>query len=360
MPRSRRPRTPWRRDRARSGAVRGGYEKVRGVMSAIRRPAVLVASLAVVGGALAACGSGPSQVNSAVIMGDRVISVDDVQHRLDTALSAEPAAKDLAKNRKLDLVSRGIVTQLIRHELVAEAARRENVTVSEKDLSDLTAQAAPSEDPVERSIDAGFDARELARDRLLTQALGKKYLEKLKVTFMGLQVVSNDAKKKSEDVARKVAATPDKAAQIFEQAGGQDAQAIPQFELTAPRGYDIAAQNQVLLTPLFGVAQRSVVAFPLGQGEQAASAGWIVAYIQERSLDSAPSGEQQQQQGTPVAQIPAQWSELVGRQLAAPLATELGVRISPRYGVWDELAVGVAASDGEKFGLVVPPVTAKP
>lgn len=329
-------------------------------MSAIRRPAVLVASLAVLGGTLAACGSGPSQVNSAVIMGDKVITVDDVQRRLDTALRNEPAAKDLAKNRKLDLVSRGIVNQLIRHELITEAAKRENLTVSEKDLSDFTTRSAPAEDPVQRAIDAGFDGRELARDRLLTQSLGRKYLEKLKVTFVGLQVVSNDARKKAEDVARKVAAAPDRAAQIFEQAGGQDAQAIPRFELTPQRGYDIAAQNQVLLSPMFAVGARTVVAFPLGQGEQAASTGWLVAYIQERSLDSSPSTDQQQQQGTPAAQIPPQWLELVGRQLSAPLANELGVRISPRYGVWDELAVGVAASDGEKFGLVVPAVPAKP
>jgi len=83
----------------------------------------LVAALAVLGGALTACASGPSQVNSAVIIGDHVISVDDVQRRLDEALTVEPAAKDLAKNHKLDLASRGIVDQLVRHELLAEAAR---------------------------------------------------------------------------------------------------------------------------------------------------------------------------------------------------------------------------------------------
>jgi hypothetical protein len=196
------------------------------------------------------------------------------------------------------------------------------------------------------------------------QDLGKKYVEKLRVTFVGLQVVSSDAKKKSDEIARKVAATPDQAEQIFQQAGSSpgsspngspDAQAIPAFPLTAQRGYDIAAQNQVLLTPLFGVAQHSVVAFPLGSGEQAASAGWIVAYIQERNLNAPPAAaDSQQQQGTPVSQIPAQWLELVGRQMTAPLAGELGVRISPRYGVWDELAVGVAPSEGEKIGIVVP------
>jgi hypothetical protein len=334
------------------------------VLTAIRRVGLPVAVFAVLGSAVAGCGSGPSQANSAVIIGQRVITVDDVQHRLDDAISREQAARDLAKNHKLDVVSRGIVDQLIRHELITEAAKRENLSVSEKDVSDAQAGAAPSEDPTQKAIDAGFDAHELTRDRLLMRELGKKYVEKLRVTFVGLQVVSSDARKKSDDIAHKVAASPGQAEQIFQQAGSPpsggdpnaspEAQAIPAFPLTAQRGYDIAAQNQVLLTPLFGVAQHSVVAFPLGSGEQAASAGWIVAYIQERNLNAPPEApDSQQQQGTPVSQIPAQWLELVGRQMTAPLAGELGVRISPRYGVWDELAVGVAPSEGEKVGIVV-------
>jgi hypothetical protein len=326
-------------------------------MTAIRRPVVLVAALAVVGSAVAGCGSGPSQANSAVIIGDRVITVDDVQQRLDNSIKNEQATRDLAKTHKLDLVSRGIVDQLIRHELIAEAAKRENLTVSEKDVSDAQASTAPSQDPTQKAIDAGFDPHELAKDRLLMSELGKKYVEKLRVTFVGLQIVSSDARKRSDDIAHKVAAAPNQAEQIFQQAqgGGQDAQAIPSFPLTAQRGYDIASQNQVLLTPLFGVPEHSVVAFPLGQGEQAASAGWIVVYIQQRELNAPPaSASDSQQQSTPVSQIPPQWFELVGQQLTAPLAGELGVRISPRYGVWDELAVGVAPSDGEKVGIVVP------
>src|SRR5436190_11329797 len=99
-------------------------------MSAIRRrPAALIAGLAVLGSVLTACGSGSTQANSAVIIGKRVISVDEVQQRLDTALSKEQVAKDLAKNHKLDLVSRGIVSTLVLHELIVEQVRRDGLSV---------------------------------------------------------------------------------------------------------------------------------------------------------------------------------------------------------------------------------------
>lgn len=324
--------------------------------SAFRRPAVLIASLAVLGSALAGCGSGPSQVNAAVIIGDRVISVDDVQRRLDTALKAEPAAKELAKNHKLDVVSRGIVNQLVRHELLAEAAKREGLTVSERDLAEFVAGVGQSEDPLQRSVDAAFDAQERAKDSLLAVELGRKYLERLQITFDGVQLDPSDAKPKAQELADKVAAQPARALELFTQAAGPQGQAIPNFKLSVVRGYVLFAQSQVLTTPLFGVPANTVVAFPIGGGAEGGGGGWLVALIKERSTSATLT----EQEATAVSQVQPQWLAAMGQQLASPLAAELGVRISPRYGVWDELAVGVAANESEKVGIIVPVTTPRP
>jgi hypothetical protein len=311
---------------------------------------VLIASLAVLGGALTACGSGPSQANSAVIIGDRVISVDDVQRRLDIALNAEPAAKDLAKNHKLDVVSRGIVNELVRHELLSEAARREGLSVSEGDVQEAVAGTAPAEDPLQRSVNAAFDVKDRVRDQLLAGALGKKYLEKLQVTFDGVSIGTADARKKAEDLARQVAANPGQAAELFAQAAGPEGQPIQDITLSEVGAYGIFVQNQVMVAPLLGVAANSVVAFPLGSGQEGGGGGWLVAHIKQRNTSATLSGED----AAGVSQVPPNWLAVVGQHLASSLVTELGVRISPRYGVWDQLAVGVAPTEGEKVGIIVP------
>ena len=63
---------------------------------------------------------------------------------------------------------------------------------------------------------------------------------------------------------------------------------------------------------------------------------------------------------TDAATVPDAWQMLVGQQLIGPLAAEQGVRISPRYGVWDELSADVAPSDGEKSGVILPASTPRP
>lgn len=323
----------------------------------------LVAALAVLGGALTACASGPSQTNAAVIFGDRVISVDDVQHRLDDALRIEPAAKELAKNHKLDLVSRGIVNQIVRHELLTAAAQREGLTVSERELADFTASTAPSQDPVSRSIQAAFDPKEIARDQLLTLRLGQKNLDKVQLTLDGVAIQRPGfTRQQATDLARQMAAQPDKAADIGKAAAGQDEQNAPLsgFPINAIRRYagaaQAAAQNnqapptEALLGPLFAIPENSVIVLPLGSGE---NGGYLVARVR-RVASGVPAED-----ASFAREVPENWQSALGLYLLGPLVNELGLRLSPRYGVWDELAVGVAPSERETVGLLFPAATAK-
>jgi hypothetical protein len=322
-----------------------------------RRPGLLIAVLAVLASAVTACGSGPSQINSAVIIGDRVVSVDEVQRRLDTALEAEPAARDLARNRKLDLVSRGIVNQLVRHELIAEAARREGLTVSEADVTELTASSAPPEDPVLKAVMAGFDGREIARDRLLLQELGRRNLDRLQVQLQAATVVSQgNARETATDLARKLAAQPDRLPELVQELGSQEVNVVRVESLNPVNTYGFFVQEQVQLTPVFSVGPNTVVSFQFVAGEQAGANAWLVALVRSRDTRATLS----EQDRALVAQVPPEWHQAIGTQLIGPLADELDVRISPRYGVWDELAVGVAPNESEKVGLVLPVATPKP
>jgi hypothetical protein len=323
-------------------------------MSAIRRPALLVAALALAGSALTACGTGPSQVNSALIIGDRVVTVDSVQDRLDTALRNEPATKELAKNRKLDLVSRAIVTQLVRQELLNEAARREGINVSEQDIADFIAGAAQSEEPLQRSVDAAFSPQERARTRLLAIALGRKYVDKLQITFDGVQLGAADGRRKAEEIAKKVAAQPDQAKAAFSSVATEPGQQIENERLSAVRGFSLAAENQILVTPMFGVPANTVVAFPLAGGQEGGGT-WLVVLVKERTTSGTPS----QQEAATVSQVAPQWNELIGFQMISSLSDELGIRISPRYGVWDKTDASLAASEAETKGIVLPAASKK-
>jgi hypothetical protein len=147
-----------------------------------------------------------------------------------------------------------------------------------------------------------------------------------------------------------VAAKPNQAADLFAQAAGPESQPIQNIVLSEVGAYGIFAQNQLMVAPLLGVAANSVVAFPLGSGQEGGGGGWLVVHIKQRNTSATLSGED----AAGVSQVPPNWMGLVGQHLASSLVTELGVRISPRYGVWDQLAVGIAATEGEKVGVIVP------
>ncbi|MDQ3787420.1 MAG: hypothetical protein M3422_09275, partial [Actinomycetota bacterium] len=89
--------------------------------SVLRRAVAPFAAVTALVATLSACGTGPSQVNSAVIIDDHVISVDEVQSLIDKVVK-EPAARPLAQQHKLDLVAREVVSQLVTHQVLSEVA----------------------------------------------------------------------------------------------------------------------------------------------------------------------------------------------------------------------------------------------
>lgn len=297
---------------------------------------------------VAGCGSGPSQVRAAAFLPGHEVSVDQVQQLIDKAVQEQPAAQQLAQQHKLDQVGREAVRQLVLHDLITRAAAREGLTT---DPALATQLAASLDRPVSiNDVDPSQlanaivarvrDHGEYASDYLLEQALGGKYFDKLAITFDYTTVSSDDGgtrRDKAFAKATEMAASPDAAAKVIaaDTAAGQEARTGLRF--AAVQSPDLAS------TVLYGVPAGTVVTFEADPGQ----ALWLVAVIRQRDAGTPVSVDQA---STPTA---GQLASL-GIRLLQPYLNDAGVKINPRYGVWDPVAMDLAPSAAEATGLVLP------
>ncbi len=326
------------------------------VTTAKLRPAVLIAVLTALVAGLTACGSGPSQVNSAVIVDGRSVSVDEVQAILDKVVKDEPAAKPLAQQHKLDLVAREAVSQLVLHRLLVKAAREEHITARPEDVNKAIEQdpfkdklpadgSVPPDALATQLVYRGRDLRDTVTDQVLMAQLGDKYYDKLQITMDYTTVVADSQGAKPESMrdqaeakAREFAANPDEVANLVakDQQAGRDAQEGAQFQ---------AVQSAALAaTAMFGTGKGSVIAFEPSPQQ----ALWVIGLIRERDTN-ATVDTSQAQQVSPTELV------AIGRRMLQPYAESSDIQVSPRYGVWDMAAMGVAPSEAESDGLVLPP-----
>ncbi|MEV0679925.1 SurA N-terminal domain-containing protein [Actinosynnema sp. NPDC050436] len=284
---------------------------------------------------VAGCGSGPGQVGSAAIIGDTVIPLEQVQQRLDTVLKKEPEAQKLHEQRKLDQVSRQLVTLGVQHELIERAAQREGVTVSEEAVTESVENAGGAEAASQNTVYDAATFRERAKDQLLLVELARKYVGRMEVTFD--YFFAKDGKEAVEK-AKQVAADPGLMAG-FVRSGPKGAEG----QQLAKEGQKVksAESPQAAGSPLFGVQPGTVVAFAPDPG----SAQWLVAYVTDRDDDARGSGDSSTEQLTP------QLLEQIGLRLVQRLAGEPEIKVNPRYGVWDTTAISLAPRTEELTGF---------
>ncbi|MFC7612929.1 SurA N-terminal domain-containing protein [Actinokineospora soli] len=327
----------------------------------IRRRRGLALLSVVVGLVLSACSSGPGQVNAAAIVGGKTITVDRVQELVRKAVDIEPAAQVLADQRKLDLLSRGVLKQLVLHELVDAYARENGVTVDGAEVDRLAGQIRESLQPlptdgtvpadaiVQQAVNRVMDPVELARDYLLQLKIGEAAAPTLAVTMDyvaltpgGPDEPTGSLRGKAEDLARRMAVSSEEATRILEEeiAAGSQADRAVVFSPGAN-----GSQDAGML--LYGTPENSVIAFQ----PSAEQAVWVVGVIRERKTDAQPN---------PSAAQDPRVAATLGPRLLQPMVDKVGVEISPRYGVWDIAAMGVAPSAAEATGIVLPLGAAKP
>jgi hypothetical protein len=320
------------------------------VTSVLRRAAAPFAVVTALVASLTACGTGPSQVNSAVIIDDRVISVDDVQAIIDKVVE-DPAARQLSQQHKLDLVAREAVTQLITHQLLTEAAKDEGLRVNESDLKDLrennpfdeelpTDGSVPTEQLVPALVNKarGFDA--YANDTLLLTELAKKYLGRVSAT---VNVALFDKPDKARELADKVFADPGGAPTLMREASAAGME--PQLGLDtgpSPLGMRLLApKNSVMMLYEAPTAQ--------------SAGGYVVVQIVSTDIADSPSPDFNPAQ-VDTSQLPD-----VGKYMLRERVLAGNIKISPRYGIWNAADMKVVPkSEADVAGFVLVPKSDQP
>ncbi len=334
----------------------------------IRRPAAAAVLLAAAALLLSACGSGPSQVNAALIVGNTSVSVDQIQRELSDVLATQTAAKQAQQQGKLDEASRTLVTGHVLHTLVGRAAAQYKLAVSDQQVDQLITQAGGQDKAASALFTDSANVRDSVRDVLLEVALARKYADTLKVTF-GYVVVKDrptavaDAQKLAGDPATLTGLVASANAASAASGGQGGGQATTSFSIASYLQGIAQAQQQAQqqgsaaptenLAPVFGAPVNSVIAF---QPDAQQDPSWIVALIRTRDIGAgtAPGGTSSADSsdlGT---------LESVGVNLLQPFASSAGVRISPRYGNWNQATMTVTASGDQTAAVEIPVNHARP
>ncbi|PRX49956.1 SurA-like protein [Prauserella shujinwangii] len=312
----------------------------------IRRPATLVLAL-IASLVLAGCGSGPSQVTSAAIIGDHAIPLDDVQREIQWVLDNVPEAKQAQQQGNFAQQSREIVRSRIIHHLVTVAAQREGLRADPAQIEELINSSGGTES-IARSIGIAPErVRDAAADQVLLQQLARRYADRVSVRLVGTTIREESAESTAEEKAlalgRRIAADPGAAERIIRDGGYQ----VLDQELALAD----ALQNQpeIAISSVFGAGEGSVIVIQPSREQT----GWLVGLIRDRKVTAGGSQQSVQQASGQVLY----WA---GVRMLQPIADELGVRVNPRYGVWDATEMAPAASEDEVTGYQLSPRTVQP
>ncbi len=314
--------------------------------SVLRRAVAPFAAVTALVVSLSACGTGPSQVNSAVIIDDHVISVDEVQSLVDE-VAKEPAARSLAQQHKLDLVAREAVRQLITEEVLAGVAREEGVRVDRQQLADLREQNPLGQElPTDGSMPAeqlvpelvyrarGFDA--YANEQLLLGALARKHLGRDSARY---NVVSVQDAADARELAEKIVARPESAASLMRALAEEEG-----TEAMIDRDTGASPDGVYLSAP-----ENAVFVLPAGQGAQGGGGYQVVHVLSTETADTVSPD-------LDLSQIDSSQLPSLGRYVLRPHVIEAGIRISPRYGVWNDATLTVVPkSEAQVSGYVLLP-----
>ncbi|MDR7302679.1 SurA N-terminal domain-containing protein [Haloactinomyces albus] len=301
--------------------------------SVILRPTRVLIALLAACLLLAGCGAGPGKVGTAAIVGDRAIPLTAVESRFTAVLNKNPDLADqLRQQGRMDDLARRIAGFAVRRELAAQAARRENLRVSEQEITTRINRAGGAQAAAEGTIFTARNYREVVRSQLLMTELGRKYLGTTSVTFDYTQATTRkEAKTKAERMAR----GPQQAAALIK---ADRARGVP-----AEFGRRVRASDSASLavgTPLFGATPGTVVAF---KGPNQRAGTWLIARITERNTKAAPAAAG--------SQADERVMQAFGTRLLGLTAQRVGVELSPRYGVWDPIRLTPAPDDGQTTGF---------
>lgn len=301
-------------------------------MRTLSRHGRLLASIAVAGLLLVGCGTGPSKMGAAAIVGDTRIPVSQVKTWFADVLEKEPQLRSqLEQQGQYDELGRALAGQLVRRELIARTAQRERLSVNEQQVNAVIDRWGGPR-ATEGKIFTEENVRDFARDDALVIELGRRYFDGLSITFDYTQATTRSS---AEQKARRMAESDAAASELISSDVADGTPAGTGQRLRAADSPKLAAA-----TPLFGAEPGTVLAF-----EPEPNAGqWLIVRIEEREATPAP------QAGA------AEESTLrgLGGQLLGLTAERAGVRLSPRYGAWDPIGLNPVPEEGQTTGFRIP------
>jgi hypothetical protein len=291
----------------------------------------VVAAVAVIGAVISGCG-GPSQAGTAAFVGDNAIPLERVQTQLDAALAKKDLIAQLtSQGGSTAGIARSIVTRAVMHDLLTLRAAQDGIVVTDAQVDAQITESGGADALLDGSLYDLPALRERVRDDLIAAQLAQREVGGLAVTA---DLVAATSREKADAAAAAL------------QAGGPQADALFTDPRTSARGttFDAASSPDNASTVLFGVPVGTVVAFQPSPQQST----WIVARVVDRRTD-APSD--------PAAVSGISQSQLVaiGERLLQPTADQVGIRVNPRYGVWDPIQLRIVGED-QQVGSILPPV----
>lgn len=281
----------------------------------------VLAAVAVVGVVVSGCG-GPSQVGAAVIVGERVVSLDTVQSRLDAVLDRTDLVSQLAaQGGGPPDIARDIVTRAVLHDLLAREAGAAGIAIPDSAVDAAITDLGGTDALLQQSFADAGGIREQVRDGLIAAELARRSVG----TTVTADLVAAPSREDAEGVARVLAAGGPGPAALFAQ--------NPQTSVQGMR-YTAATNPEIAGTVLFGAPAGSTVLFQPDPQQ----ASWIVFRIVDRSTGGPVDAEA-------VSSISQDQLVAIGERTVQPVADRIGVRVNPRYGVWDPILLRVVPAD---------------
>lgn len=296
---------------------------------------------------LTACGDGPVRSGAAATVGDKRITTGELAGFIDRGLRDPQAQQQLGADKPA--FQRQTLSRLINHEVLAEATRREAISVLpgavDARLAEFEAQAGGPEALIQQAAQNGIaeqDLRRFINDLVLNDTLGDKLTEDIEVPreqLIGLfqqNAAMNDQVKTAHILVPQQA----QAESILKQV---KADPTTFGELAAKFSTDTSNKDK---GGDLGFAGRGQFVKPFEDAAFAGKPGDVVIAKTEFGFHVIRIVERRTTtlaQATPLLRrtVLQQQREQAIAELLTEVANDLGVTVNPRYGRWNAAMGGV-------------------